>query len=108
MCEKVAPDRKTARELARAALSARLVACANLVPGIESHYWWQGKLTKAREILIVFKTSRRLLKGLEALVLTLHPYDTPEIVEVALTRGTTRYLDWIEESVSVRKATKMR
>lgn len=95
-----APDGKTARRLAQATLSARLAACANLVPGIESHYWWQGKLTQSREVLIVFKTSRSLVKDLEALVLELHPYETPEIIEVALSRGTPRYLDWIADSVT--------
>ena len=42
-----APDMKTARKLAQAALEARLIACANLVPRIESHYWWQGKIEAA-------------------------------------------------------------
>ena len=103
-----APDRKTARRLAQAALSARLVACANLVADIESHYWWQGKLTKGQEVLIVFKTVRSSLKGLEALILKLHPYDTPEIVELALARGTPRYLDWVEENVTHRLPRKAR
>jgi periplasmic divalent cation tolerance protein len=96
------PDRKTARRLAQAALSARLVACANLVPGVESHYWWQGKLTRSQEVLIIFKTSRTSVKALEALVLELHPYDTPEVIEMGLSRGTPRYLDWILDSVSRR------
>ena len=43
-----APDLKTARALAKAALTARLIACANLVPKIESHYWWQGKIQRTR------------------------------------------------------------
>ena len=42
-----APDLKTARKLSRSALKARLIACANLVPKIESHYWWQGKLEQS-------------------------------------------------------------
>ena len=53
-----APDLKTARALARAALGARLAACANLVPKLESHYWWQGKLERSNEALILFKTTR--------------------------------------------------
>jgi len=51
-----APDLKTARGLARATLKARLVACANLVPRVESHYWWLGKIETAAEVLIIFKT----------------------------------------------------
>lgn len=97
-----APNRKTARALARAALEARLVACANLVPAIESHYWWQGKLERSNELLIVFKTTKGKLGKLEKLILTLHPYDTPEIIALPIAAGTERYLRWIETEVEKR------
>ena len=94
-----APNLRTARLLAKAALRVRLVACANLVPGLESHYWWQGKLERSGEVLIVFKTVRRHLPALEKLVSAEHPYDTPEFVVLPLTAGSTRYLDWLGASV---------
>src|SRR4051794_12139572 len=72
-----APDLKTARRLAQAALKGRLVACANLVTGIESHYWWQGKIERGAEVLLLFKTTRNRLKALEELLVQIHPYDTP-------------------------------
>src|SRR6266478_5741306 len=77
-----APDMRVARKLARAALDARLVACANLVPGVESHYWWQGKIERGSEVLLMLKTTRARLAKLEKLVLKLHPYDTPEFVVI--------------------------
>lgn len=95
-----APDLKTARSLARAALAAKLVACANLVPKLESHYWWQGKLERSSEILILFKTTRGSLPALEKLILKAHPYDTPEFITLSLASGNSRYLDWIADSVS--------
>jgi periplasmic divalent cation tolerance protein len=95
-----APDRKTARALAKAALTARLVACANLVPGIESHYWWQGKIETGREILIIFKTTTKRLAALEHLIISKHPYDTPEFVVLSITAGNERYLDWLERALS--------
>ena len=95
-----APNVKTARRLAKQALQARLVACANLVPGIESHYWWQGRLERGREILVLFKTQAKHLAALEQLILESHPYDTPEIITVPLTQGTPRYLAWITDSLS--------
>ncbi len=95
-----APDLKTARRLARVVLKARIVACANLVPAIESHYWWRGKIERSRETLILFKTHHRRLPELERLVLQEHPYDTPEIVAMSLTRVTERYLRWLDQSIS--------
>ena len=94
-----APDLRTARTLARSALQARLVACANLVPGLESHYWWQGKIEKASEILMVLKTTRTFLPALEKLILQEHPYDTTEILVLPIDQGTSRYMAWIEASL---------
>jgi len=94
-----APDLKTARRLAGAALKARLVACANIIPRVESHYWWQGKIETSAEVLILFKTTRTNLAALETVVLAKHPYDTPEIVSVSLARGTKKYLGWIGDSL---------
>lgn len=93
-----APDLKTARRLARAALSARLVACANLIPKMESHYWWQGKIETSTELLILFKTTRTHLKGLEKLILSEHPYDTPEFLALPIHSGNRRYLDWLADN----------
>ena len=90
-----APDLKTARALARAALSARLIACANLVPKIESHYWWQGKIESGAEVLLVLKTQKSRLAALEKLVLAKHPYGTPEFLAMPLSAGNQRYLDWL-------------
>jgi periplasmic divalent cation tolerance protein len=94
------PNRAVARKLARAALGARLIACANIVPGIESHYWWKGKCEKGSELLMIFKTTRRALPALEQLVLDLHPYDTPEFVVLGIDHVTPKYLSWWRESVS--------
>jgi periplasmic divalent cation tolerance protein len=93
-----APDLKSARKLARAALAARLIGCANLIPRIESHYWWQGRLESGTEVLLVLKAPRARLAALEKLVLANHPYDTPEFLVLPLTAGNGRYLDWLGAS----------
>jgi periplasmic divalent cation tolerance protein len=93
-----APDQKSARKLARGALNARLVACANVIPKIESHYWWQGKIERSSELLILFKTTGKALKQLEKMIITTHPYDTPEFVILTLAGGNRRYLAWLEAS----------
>jgi len=92
-----APDLKTARALAKTILSARLIACANLVPKIESHYWWRGKIESGTEVLLVLKTQKSKLAALEKLVLAKHPYDTPEFLVLPLSAGNQRYLDWLEK-----------
>jgi periplasmic divalent cation tolerance protein len=91
-----APDVKTARKLARRALEEHLVACANLVPKLESHYWWQGKLESAAEVLLLLKTTAARVEALERLILAHHPYDTPEFVVLPIRGANRRYLKWWE------------
>jgi periplasmic divalent cation tolerance protein len=95
-----APNIDSSRALAKAALEARLVACANLLPKVESHYWWQGKLDSSTEVLIIFKTTKAKLKALEKLIVAEHPYDTPEFLVLPILAGNKRYLDWVMESIT--------
>jgi periplasmic divalent cation tolerance protein len=95
-----APDPKTARALARAVLAARLAACVNLLPRLESHYWWDGKIERSTELLMLIKTTNRRLARLEKEIIARHPYSTPEFIVLPITRGNKRYLDWIAQSVS--------
>lgn len=96
------PDLRTGRRLAKVLLEARLAACVNIIPGLESHYWWQGKLEKSRECQLLIKTTRRLLATLEQAVLANHPYDTPEFLVLPLAAGNERYLAWVEASTSAQ------
>jgi periplasmic divalent cation tolerance protein len=97
-----APNLKIARALARAALQARLIACANFIPKIESHYWWQGKIVSDVEVLLVLKTQKSKLAALEKLVLARHPYDTPEFIVLPLSAGNKKYLAWLAASCRER------
>jgi periplasmic divalent cation tolerance protein len=94
-----APDLKNARSLARRALKARLIACANLVPKIESHYWWQGKMETSQEVLLLLKTKKTRLPALEKLIREHHPYATPEFLVLSLAKGNQAYLEWLASSV---------
>jgi len=94
-----APNLKVARQLAQFALRAKLIACANLVPKIESHYWWQGKIESGNEVLMVMKTTQACVTALEKLVIAKHPYETPEFVVLGIHAGNKRYLKWITDSV---------
>src|SRR3954454_3131453 len=88
------PDIRVGRALAHSALKAKLIACANLVPRLESHYWWQGKIDRSEEVLMILKTTARNLNALEKLILEKHPYDTPEFVAVNPLAISERYLKW--------------
>ena len=79
-----APDLLTARKIAKAALQKRTAACVNLVPGIESHYWWRKRITSDSEVLLILKTTTAKLAALEKLILASHPYDTPELLVLNL------------------------
>jgi periplasmic divalent cation tolerance protein len=92
-----APDLKTSRALAKAALKLKLIACANLIPKIESHYRWQGKIESAPEVLLILKTQKSKLAALEKLILAKHPYDTPEFLVLPLKAGSEKYLDWLAQ-----------
>jgi periplasmic divalent cation tolerance protein len=100
-----APNVTVARKIAAAALKERLVACANLVPKIESHYWWHGQIESSSEVLMILKTTKERLEELEQNIIKNHPYDTPEFIAVKLDQGTEKYLNWIVESVNITKKT---
>ncbi len=89
-----------ARRIARAVVSKRLAACANVVmTPVESVYRWKGKVEKAREFLMVLKTTSKRLPALEKEVKRLHSYDVPEFIALSITAGSTDYLGWLQENV---------
>ena len=98
-----APSLEVARELITGILERRLVACANLVPGIESHYWWEGEICNEAEVMMILKTTENRLAELETHVLEAHPYDTPEFVAWPIVRGSEKYLDWLTENTGPRE-----
>ena len=90
-------SKSTAVRLARAALEAKAAACVQILPPMESHYVWKGKREKAREFLVLAKTSTRKASTLEKLWSRLHPYDCPELVTLSA-RAATAYARWIHSS----------
>ena len=94
-----APDAEVGRKLAAAILEARAAACVNIVTGLESHYWWQGKIDRSAEVLLLIKTTKAKLKALQKLVLERHPYDTPEFVVIPASAVAQKYLAWVRDSV---------
>jgi periplasmic divalent cation tolerance protein len=85
-----------ARTLARAILEQKLAACVNILPGVESHYWWQGKLESGAEVMLFIKSSAEQFEALAALVKAKHSYECPEIVALAPEEIAPAYRKWWE------------
>lgn len=91
------PKGTAARRIAREILKSRLAACVNIVPSVESHYWWEGKIQRGGESLLIIKTRRSLLPRLEAAITAIHPYGTPEVISLPILRGNKPYLSWLHK-----------
>lgn len=90
------PTDECAREISRALLEGRLVACANIFPAHESLYWWEGKVQSAAETAVIYKTTNDEFEALQDKIAELHPYDCPCIVALPIENGYAPFLQWIE------------
>ena len=87
-----------ALQMARTLVEERLVACVNIVPGLRSIYWWQGKVEDEPEVLCIMKTQTSLFEALRDRVRELHSYEVEEIIALPIVAGNPPYLDWIKEN----------
>jgi len=90
-----AADAAEAEHIARAVVEARLAACANIIDGMRSLYWWEGKVQEGHEAVLILKTTRDRLERLIARVKELHSYDCPCIEALPVTAGYPPFLDWV-------------
>jgi len=89
-------------ELGRAAVEARLAACAQVAGPVASTYWWEGGIERAEEWLILLKTPADRFGELAAFLTDRHSYDEPEIVALPIAAGSAPYLSWIREETVPR------
>ena len=90
-------DAGEARRIGRAVVEERLAACANIIPGMRSVYWWQGRLEEGREAVLILKTTDDRLETLIARVKDLHSYDCPCIEALPVVAGNPAFLDWVAQ-----------
>ncbi len=91
-----APDQAQGEKIARTLIGERLAACVNLISGVKSFYWWQGKMCEEGELLLLVKTRDGLLEKLTERVKAIHPYEVPEIIALPIFEGLPEYLDWVK------------
>jgi periplasmic divalent cation tolerance protein len=88
-----------AQKIADALLKRRQAACVNIVPEVDSHFWWQGRLDSAIESLLIVKTKKARLPDVIKSVKKLHSYEVPEIIALPVVGGNKDYLDWLDREV---------
>ena len=97
------PTPRHATQLARTLVGERVAACVNILPRVQSLFWWHGRVDHASESLLLIKTTARQFASLRRTVLAHHPYDVPEIIALPITRAHQPYLSWILSSLAKQK-----
>jgi periplasmic divalent cation tolerance protein len=89
-------SKEEAQTIAQRLLDAKLIACANIIGPIQSHFHWSGKIDKAEEYLVLMKSRRDLFEKLSEIVKALHSYEVPEILALPVVAGSKAYLEWLD------------
>jgi len=88
-----------AHEIAELLINRRKAACVNIVPRVDSLFWWEGKPGLAQESLLVVKSKALLFPEIVELVKRVHSYEVPEIIALPIVGGSEDYLEWLNTSV---------
>ena len=94
-----AKDKKEADKIAKVLVKNKLAACVNIVGGIKSLFWWEGKLDRAKEVLLLVKSRKEKLNKIIKAVKSSHSYTVPEIIAIPVISGFKPYLKWIDDSL---------
>jgi periplasmic divalent cation tolerance protein len=90
-----------AKKIAKTLLEERIVACCNIIPQIESLYWWKAEIEEDQESLLLTKTRSNLVDKVIARVEEIHSYETPCALEIQIKKGSEDYLAWLENALRV-------
>ena len=95
------PNKESAAQIARTLLEEKLVACANIVPGMESLYWWEGKIETSSECILLLKTLKTsdAENRIQKRVSELHLYEVPCVMTLPVLGINAPYKKWLEESL---------
>jgi len=93
-----AANKKEAEKVASALIKEKLAACVNIIENLHSMFWWQGKVNRLKEVLLIVKSKKTLMNKLIKKIKSLHSYAVPEIIALPIVAGDKKYLKWINES----------
>jgi len=95
-----AKNTKEAARIANKLVAEKLIACANIINGVKSIFWWEGKVDKADEVLLILKSKKSCFAKIVKTVKKLHSYEVPEIIALPIIDGSKDYLDWVRKNCS--------
>ncbi len=91
------PSIDEARKIGNALVEEKLIACANIIPQVESIFYWQDKVCNEKEVLMIIKTRKKLIDKIIKRVKSLHSYTVPEVVALPIIKGSKDYIKWVKE-----------
>jgi len=91
-----AGSEEEAHNIAESLVKGKKAACVNIVSGVDSIFWWEGKIESARESLLLVKTRASLFPEIVELVKRIHSYEVPEIISLPIITGNEDYLTWLD------------
>lgn len=91
------PGSITAKQIAQDLVANNLAACVNIIPEIHSYFKWGNTIKNEQEYLLIIKTTVEAYPRVEKKILSLHPYELPEIIAVPVSTGFEGYLNWVNQ-----------
>jgi periplasmic divalent cation tolerance protein len=95
-----AGSEKEGWKIAQKLVEGKLAACVNVIPKVNSFFYWGGKLCREREVILIIKTIQKQFKKIINEIKKIHSYEVPEIISLQVDRGEERYLAWINRMVA--------
>ena len=92
-------NKQEAETMAQSLLKQKLIACANILGPMTSHFYWSDKIEKAEEFLLLMKSQLNMFDKIAAAVNKLHSYDVPEVLALPIMVGSEAYLSWLDRSL---------
>jgi len=94
-----ASNKKEAQKIACSLIKQKLAACVNIIDKVDSIFFWESKINRTKESLLVIKSKKEKLPQIIKLIKSLHSYKVPEIIAIPIISGDKPYLRWIDASL---------